>query len=92
MNDIDLNTQKNAALVACMDIADLCMDGLWATDIAPNLSCSDAEVFARVMRIAGRDREEIYNWLYAHAAGDDDDEDLHHPIYLKRQEDNGCTS
>jgi hypothetical protein len=65
-------------------VAAMCADPLWRMSIAPNLACSEAMLFTSVMEAAGRSEAEIQNFVWDHAAGDDDEMDEHHNAWLAR--------
>lgn len=46
---------------------------------APNMTCTEAELFADVLRAAGHE-DQAERFLRDHAEGDDDPGDLHHGL------------
>ena len=88
----DADTLKAARIVTAVGALIEVADG-WdelATSIFTAMQCSEVEALAEVFTAA--DREDLaLRIVYWHGAGDDDEEDEHHDLYLQHLE-KGTTS
>lgn len=65
--------------------------GLLAFEIGPHLNCSEAESLAAIISaLAGEEAGAL--WIKGHASGDEDEDDMHHDLYLANQEDERVTN
>lgn len=77
-----------AVIGAAEALADKWDDHMLAADIGPKLTCGEVAPLVDLLVALGRDHA-AESWVRCHAAGDDDEYDDHHDIYLSAtQEEN----
>lgn len=74
------------AMIDLLAVAERACGVLWnAGDVGRHFTCSEAETIKDLI-VAAFDEESATVWIMDHAAGDDDDTDLHHDLYLAGRE------
>lgn len=65
------------------DFVAIFADGMTSLHLGPSMTCTEAETFAAVLSALGGDDRLGKAWIKWHATGDDDENDMHHDLYLE---------